>query len=71
MITLRIPKNIDEKAVKEEVEKMIQRRYGYVKIETVRKRFGIKKLKKNIYKEGDEEALRAIREKGRARAEIA
>ncbi|MHB1830296.1 MAG: hypothetical protein ACYCO0_02790 [Candidatus Micrarchaeaceae archaeon] len=46
MITLKVPRNVDEKAIREEVERMIERRYGYVKIETVRKRLGIKKLKK-------------------------
>ncbi len=66
-ITLKIPRHVDEKAIREEVERMIERRYGYVKIETVRKRLGIKKLKKNVHTEGDEEVLKAMREKGKKR----
>ncbi len=70
-ITLRIPQNLDEKAVKAEIEKMMEMAFGCVKIDTVRERMGIKKLKMNVYRKGDESALERLRKAEKMRASMA
>ena len=69
LITIRIPRNMDKKIIEDEIEKLMENKYGYVKIEKLRKRLGIKRLKKDVYTQGDEELLSLSREKAKRRVD--
>lgn len=70
-IMLKIPKSLDERVVKEEVDRLIERVYGYARIDAVRKRLKIRKLKKHVYTKGDEKILEQTRESAKRRVAVA
>jgi len=67
-ITIKIPEWIKRKKVLEDINKLLEEKYGVTSVTSIRKQFKIKNLRENI--EVDENEVIKLREKEKKRIEI-
>ena len=67
-ITIKIPEWIKRKKVLEDINKLLEEKYGVTSITSIRKQFKIKNLRENI--EVNENEVIKLREKEKKRIEI-
>ena len=67
-ITIKIPEWIKRKKVLEDINKLLEEKYGVASVTSIRKQFKIKNLRENI--EVDENEVIKLREKEKKRIDI-